>query len=479
MTAPSTCRSDRAPPGTCIVQGVDPVAPSRPSLVPAHEPATHPGPPLTQAPAGCWKNVPVDEAASPAGESVAGDFTLVCELGRGSSSVVHLARQRSLDREVALKRLLRTLSGDPAASARLRREGQVISRLVHPHIVRLYDLIEDGADLVLVMEYVRGPSVRSLGLASPPSPGQALAVVVDVATALDYAAARDVVHRDVKPANVFVTAAGRCKLGDFGLARITGERMMFQSNDGTVRGTPFYMAPEQLRGADPSPAWDVYALALMALELLSRQHPFEGMTIRGAIEAHLDGGAMSAALTAPLPKSIVEVLRDGLAPNAADRPTARELADRLVRAAPGSWFEKSPAGERREHTTSPTVGVSTSVEKPSEGLWAAGDHGGWTMEEVVDDATWIGSDPAFDRLPPTAPVSDPSPVLLREELSLAQGQSVSEMTHTTIDDQWIRHLTPDLATHSTGRVKRTWVVIMAAFVIGFALALAAVELLHH
>jgi len=401
--------------------------------------------------------VDVDNSA---GEPMSGEFTLVRELGRGSSSVVHLARQRSLQRDVALKRLLRSLSGDPVASARLRREGQVISRLDHPRIVRLYDLIEDGPDLVLVMEYVRGPSVRSLSQASPPSRSQALAVVADVASALDYAAAQDVVHRDVKPANVFVTAAGRCKLGDFGLARITGERTMFQSNDGTIRGTPLYMAPEQLRGATPTPAWDAYALALMALELLSRRHPFAGMTIRSAIEAQLDGRAASAAAASSLPKSIAEVLCHGLAPNAADRPSSRELAQGLERAAPRAWLEEGIVGDPLELVTSPAEGKSASAATRSEGLWAAGDHGGWTVE-LVDESTWLGV-PELDGIPIAPPVG-----------------SAPTVGRATIDDRWIRHPAPDLIRASTWRAKRTWVAVIAAFGVGFALALAAVVLLHH
>ena len=219
----------------------------------------------------------------------------------GDMSVVQPAWQRGLDRDVALKRLRRSLSADASSTERLRREAQVVSRLDHPRIVQLYDLITDGADLVLVMEAVPGPSVQSMAATARPSASQALAVVSDVAEALDYAASRGVVHRDVKPANVFVTTTGRCKLGDFGLARISGERAMFLSNDGTVRGTPLYMAPEQLRGEAPTPAWDVYTLALMATELLSGSHPLAGMSVRGAVEAHLDGGAASAAAASALP----------------------------------------------------------------------------------------------------------------------------------------------------------------------------------
>ena len=404
---------------------------------------------------------------------MAGDFTLVRELGRGASSVVHLAWQRSLHREVALKRLHRTLSGDASASARLRREGQVISRLDHPHVVRLYDLIEDGPDLVLVMEYVRGHSVRALSLVSPPSRSQVLAVVADVSSALDFASMRGVVHRDVKPANVFITAAGRCKLGDFGLARIAGERWMFQSNDGSIRGTPLYMAPEQLRGGEPTSACDVYALSLMTLELLSRVHPFEGMTVRAAMEAHLDGVAAEVAAAAPLPAPLVAVLCAGLAPRADDRPTSRELARRLIEAAPRSWLEEDSSGGAQGPAPGGTEGVSVSLVAPPEGLWAAGDQGGWTME-VIDEATWLGASGSELDDPSAEPASGRA-AYSSTQRAVAPHESARR---PTIDDRWIRQPTPELMTGSSHRFMRPAVAVIAAFVVGFALALAAIELLH-
>ena len=175
-------------------------------------------------------------------------------------------------------------------------------------------------------------------------------------------------------------------------------RAMFLSNDGTVRGTPLYMAPEQLRGEAPTPAWDVYALALMATELLSGSHPLAGMSVRGAVEAHLDGGAASAAAAA-LPAPVLAVLRSGLASPAADRPTARQLADRLVDAAPMAWF-----GVTADHV--PLVASSSAAApaalgthaEDADGLWAGGKRAGWTVE-LVDASTWHGSSEAErDRL---------------------------------------------------------------------------------
>jgi serine/threonine protein kinase len=407
------------------------------------------------------------------------DFTLVRELGRGASSVVHLAWQHSLDRDVALKRLRRSLSADASSTERLRREAQVVSRLDHPRIIRLYDLITDGADLVLVMESVLGPSVQSMAARARPSASQALAIVSDVAEALDYAASRGVVHRDIKPANVFITAAGRCKLGDFGLARISGERAMFLSNDGTVRGTPLYMAPEQLRGDAPTSAWDVYALALMATELLSGRHPFAGMSVRGAVEAHLDGGAASAAAGSALPAPVLAVLCSGLASSAADRPTARHLADRLVDAAPIAWFGET--ADRAPLVASSPAAPGTYAED-ADGLWAGGRQAGWTVE-LVDDSTWHGSsEAARDRSTlvessPDSHTSPGSPAIPRSP--------VSKASTATINDKWIRQATPRVGPSSARRRTGTrlslgsWAIYIAAFVVGFGIVLALLLLRTH
>jgi serine/threonine-protein kinase len=417
----------------------------------------------------------MDAGQSSIDEPVAGDFTLVRELGRGSSSVVHLAWQPTLERYVAVKRLLRTLSSDTAATARLRREGQIIARLDDPGVVRLYDMIADGADVVLVMEYVRGPSLQFLSAARPPSPSQALAVVADVAKALDYAVGQGVVHRDVKPANVLVTTTGQCKLGDFGLARITGELAMFMSNDGTIRGTPLYMAPEQLRGEVPSPAWDVYALALMALELLSGSHPFAGLSVRGVVEAHLDGGAGSAAGASSLPRAIVDVLRRGLSLSGNDRPTAFELADGLLQGAPNSWLGAGP--EAVPHLSAASAERRTAgAPLGSDGLWAGADHDGWTAD-LVHDETWLGTaDLTIDQLPVAdAAVAAHGCHPVNGAATPPDGHADARMP--TIDDRWITHPPVKIPARPVSRLRLSRVAIVAAFIVGFVLALAAIELL--
>lgn len=301
------------------------------------------------------------------------DFKVVRELGRGSSGVVQLAWQLSLQRTVALKRLLRVWTGDDDTNARLRREAEVIARLNHPSVVTLYDLVVDGSDLVLVMEHVRGPTLRALSAQAKPTPGQALSVVADVADALECASRSGIVHRDVKPANVFVTASGRCKLGDFGLAKISAEDAMFRTHDGLRRGTPLYMAPEQLLGAELTPACDVYALAIVAYELLAGMHPLQGLSASDAISAHLEGSLATMEFPA-VPRPMAKALRAALAADPATRPTASSLSATLRRHSPAEWLSVTPDAEVRHMGD-------------DDDLWAS--DGGWSKDDV-DEATWHG-----------------------------------------------------------------------------------------
>lgn len=372
-------------------------------------------------------------------------FEVVRELGRGSSSVVELAWQQSLERPVALKRLLRVWHGDPGATARLRREAQVVSRLSDPRVVTLYDLAVEGDDVVLVMEYVRGPTVRALSATTTPTPSQALAVVADVAGALECAARIGVVHRDVKPANVFVTATGRCKLGDFGLARISAERDLYLSHDGVRRGTPLYMAPEQLRGDELTPACDVYALGLLAWELLAGTHPLAGLPVSDVVAAHLRGGP--AVAEAPsVPRPVADVLRAALAPAPGHRPGAAELAEALQRHAPGHWFEGQRDSHVEPHRPASEVGL---------GVWES--EAGWSKVQVAE-STWMGPD---------------------DEAAFAGrpfGPGRATEAFPGIDDSWLQpveHRAPALRRR---RVRR-WGAVAGAFLVGFAAVVVALTLL--
>jgi hypothetical protein len=203
------------------------------------------------------------------GDRLAG-FRIERELGRGTTGVVFLAHQEALDRRVALKVVGRPLADDEAFRARFRREARTVAGLDHPNVVQILGSGEDDDHLWLAMRYVDGPDLRVLlRRTGRLDPVQAVVVVEQVAAALDAAHAAGVVHRDVSPGNVLIEdGPGRdlhVELADFGLARAPGPE--------DPGGTPGYAAPEQLAGADATPAADVYGLGCVLYLLLTGVAP--------------------------------------------------------------------------------------------------------------------------------------------------------------------------------------------------------------
>jgi hypothetical protein len=222
----------------------------------------------------------------PAPDLVAGRYAVREVLAVGGMSTVHLAEDTALGRPVALK-VFRT-SGDPLAAERLRREGALLARLEHPHLVRGFDggADEDGSNAWLALELLTGPNLAvALHRNGPLAPAGVRRLIAHVADALAYIHGLGIVHRDVKPSNVLLTAdpaadpVWRAKLADFGIAtEVRAEAAL--TGDGSV-GTAAYFSPEQTLGHPVTPASDVYSLGLVALEALTGERAFPG----GAVES--------------------------------------------------------------------------------------------------------------------------------------------------------------------------------------------------
>ncbi len=189
---------------------------------------------------------------------IAGRYELVRELGRGGMGVVWLARDDVLSRSVAIKRIAQGPGGD-AESRRGQREARLAATLNHPHVVSVLDLVTEGDEQWLVMEYVDGVTLTELVRRHGPlSPDRAAVIFSQVADALAAAHALQIVHRDVKPANILVAADGVVKLSDFGIARSSGDESLTQT--GMLIGSPAYLPPEVATGSVASATSDVWSL---------------------------------------------------------------------------------------------------------------------------------------------------------------------------------------------------------------------------
>jgi tetratricopeptide (TPR) repeat protein len=259
-------------------------------------------------------------ARGPRPGDVVGRFELVRELGRGGFGVVFEARDRELNRSVAFK-VIRPgrREQEPMRAALLRREAEAVAQLSHPNIVTLYDAGRCESGPFLVLELLAGEPLDRRIARGPMAAEEALAVATGVARALVHAHDRGVLHRDLKPGNVFLAGDGAPKVLDFGLAHVFG----LQSPRGA--GTPGYMAPEQRRGEEEDARADVWAVGVLLWEMLTGRRLGE--------EDFVEGQGAPPRLAGPgIPAALADVVARCLAADAADRPaTAVELRDALER----------------------------------------------------------------------------------------------------------------------------------------------------
>jgi tRNA A-37 threonylcarbamoyl transferase component Bud32 len=257
-----------------------------------------------------------------------GRYEILGELGRGSMGVVYRARDKRLDREVALKRLPESLRDEPTRVEMLLREARSAARLNHPNIVTLFDVDSDDGGWFLTMELLEGRSVASIlrerGRFTPRS---AAWLGEQVASGLAYAHARGIVHRDVKPANLFVTSERVVKLMDFGVAKIVAE---VRRKGSLIGGTPDYMAPEQAMGGAIDGRADLYALGGTLFELLTGQVPFaEGDPLH---HHRYSAPPDPRGCGAEVPTSLAELVLSLLAKRPAERPESAALVAQRLRA---------------------------------------------------------------------------------------------------------------------------------------------------
>ncbi len=287
------------------------------------------------------------------GAEIAG-YLLEDVLGRGGMGVVWRAKQIALERPVALKVLAQELAEDQEFRFRFEREAKLAARIRHPNVVIVYDAREASGVLVLAMELVKGSDLASvLGEHGPLPVPRAIKIIEQVAGALDAAHAEDLVHRDVKPANVLIAGSGEDEhayLTDFGLTKaLTEAASEGLTRRGTIVGTPGYMAPEQVKGEDVGERADIYALGCILFELLAGKQPYVRDTEVATLFAHVNDAVPSLRELAPqLPAELDSVVGRAMAKAPEDRFLS---AGELARAARGAIDGVAAAAEPREQRT--------------------------------------------------------------------------------------------------------------------------------
>jgi predicted Ser/Thr protein kinase len=296
-----------------------------------------------------------------------GRYRIETRLGLGGMGVVYRAQDTTLMRPLALKVLHRTADAD--AARRLLHEARSASALNHPNICTVYEVGEQNGLSFIAMEYVDGATLSSRIEGGPLPVHDAVQYGIDIADALDHAHARGVVHRDLKSANVMLSSSGRLKIVDFGLARRTdapeadAPTLHTYHSTGAAVGTPYAMAPEQIRGEPATVRTDVWALGVLLYECLSGRRPFDGPTVAELFASILrDPPAALPFSHAAAP--LHEVITSCLAKDPELRyPSAGEVRHALQEIGPGSYVSASASGSGSGSSVQ-VVAVATPLQPP-------------------------------------------------------------------------------------------------------------------
>jgi hypothetical protein len=295
-----------------------------------------------------------------------GVYVVQEQIGSGGMAEVYRATHATLDREVAVKVLNPTFNSDPTFPLRFLREAKASAKLNHPNIITVYDFDERGEIAYLVMELATGGtfSDRTRALTTLSEAVDALAPVFD---AVQYAHMQGVVHRDIKPDNVLLTDQERPLLADFGLARIQSESLDVEEV-GLILGTPYYMAPEQVRAEDVDGRADVYALGILAYAIVAGRVPFDGSSFTAIAQQHLKSPPPSIQAAIPqAPDRLDAAIRRATAKRPDERfGTAGEFYAELKAAA--AEAPDLPVGARAVLATQPRAagtvpGFRSDVER--------------------------------------------------------------------------------------------------------------------
>jgi len=361
-------------------------------------------------------------------------YELAEEIGRGGWGVVFEAEHRTLGRRVAIKYLPAAFSSDPDARNRFRSEARVVASLDHPHIVPLYDFVEEGDTCVFVMELMPGGTLWDRFEDDDLTPEAACNVTLALLGALYHAHQRGVLHRDVKPENVLFNREGMPKLADFGIAKVLGDGAGTRTATGMIMGTPAYMAPEQGSGEPISPATDVYAIGAMLYELLSGRLPFESTgNALAQLYRHVHEAPTPLREIAPqIPDGVAAVVMKALEKRPEDRfGDAASFAGELNAQATGSfgddWSSRTNIPVLATRAVLGTT-VGPSVDRDDDSSSNVGDaHAVYPPPQAFEQPSAAAPAPSVAAYEPPAPAqheAHPAPGRSRRGLVVGGGVAV-------------------------------------------------------
>lgn len=336
------------------------------------------------------------ESSQPSIPNTIGRYQILEELGRGAMGVVYRGFDPNVGRSVAIKTVLLD-QGDPETIRRFKREAQAAGILSHPGIVTIYDAGEDQGMFYIAMEFVEGNTLQARIRQGPLTMEQALVILTQVGEALDHAHSRQIIHRDVKPANIILTE-DHAKIMDFGVAKITAIGI---TTVGTVMGTPAYMSPEAVQGHTVESSTDVFSLGVMFYEMVTGRRPFAGDSVTTVMYKIIsENAAPVATLNSKLPPSLDPVFKKALAKSPKQRYQScadliRDARKALEGAPPAPGPEMLSASQQLADAVSlsPPVAAAPPAEPPVEPDTPSGRH----------PAAWPHGAPSTETPEPKAP----------------------------------------------------------------------------